>query len=60
MRCDALILGVGSAGRVVELDGRLRGVENLLVADASVVPTIPRARHHLTTLAVAEKLAETI
>jgi len=27
MRCDALILGVGSAGRVVELDGRLRGVE---------------------------------
>jgi len=31
-----------------------------LVADASVMPTIPRANTNLTTVAVAERLAETI
>jgi choline dehydrogenase-like flavoprotein len=45
---------------VVDSDGRVRGVESLHVADASVMPSIPRANTHLTTLAIAEKLAETI
>jgi choline dehydrogenase-like flavoprotein len=44
----------------VDSDLRVRGVENLYVADASVMPSIPRANTHLTTLAIAKKLAETI
>lgn len=53
-------VGTCALGAVVELDGRVRGVENLYVADASVMPSVPRANTHLTTLAIAEKLAETI
>jgi len=34
---------------------RLRGVENLRVVDASVMPTSPRANTHAPTLAVAER-----
>ena len=45
---------------VVERDGSVRGFERLYVADASIMPAIPRANTHLTTLAIAEKLAETI
>ena len=36
------------------------GYENLVVADASIMPTIPRVNTNLTTAAIAEKLAETI
>jgi choline dehydrogenase-like flavoprotein len=36
------------------------GIEGLVVADASVMPTIPRANTNLTTVAIAERLAETI
>jgi choline dehydrogenase-like flavoprotein len=34
------------------------GVENLYVADASVMPSVPRANTHLSTVAVAERAAE--
>ncbi|MDE0051144.1 MAG: GMC family oxidoreductase N-terminal domain-containing protein [Rhodospirillales bacterium] len=42
------------------LDGacRVRGVEGLRVVDASVMPTIPRANTNLTTIAIAEKIAD--
>jgi choline dehydrogenase-like flavoprotein len=53
-------VGTCALGSVVESDGRVRGVENLYVADASVMPSVPRANTHLATLAIAEKLAETI
>jgi choline dehydrogenase len=53
-------VGTCAVGSVVDSDGRVRGVESLYVADASVMPSIPRANTHLTTLAIAEKLAETI
>jgi choline dehydrogenase len=36
---------------------RVRGVENLYVGDAAVMPSIPRANTHLTVLGIAEKLA---
>jgi len=42
---------------VVDPTGRVRGVENLRVADASIMPTIPRANTNLPTLMIAEKLA---
>jgi choline dehydrogenase len=47
-------------GRVVDQRCRLRGFENLYVVDASVMPTIPRANTHLSTIAIAERAAEWI
>jgi len=37
-----------------------RGIEGLVVADASVMPTIPRANTNVTVAAIAERLAETL
>ena len=44
------------------LDGecRVRGVPGLRVVDVSVMPTIPRANTNLTTIAIAEKIADGI
>ncbi|MEJ0078792.1 MAG: GMC family oxidoreductase N-terminal domain-containing protein [Alphaproteobacteria bacterium] len=42
---------------VVDSSGRVRRVENLSVADASVMPAIPRANTNLPTHMIAEKLA---
>lgn len=39
---------------------RVRGVANLWVADASVVPTVPRANTHLTAIMVGERVADWI
>jgi choline dehydrogenase-like flavoprotein len=36
------------------------GIERLFIADASIMPTIPRANTNLTTVAIAERLAEAI
>jgi choline dehydrogenase len=52
--------GTCRIGSVVDARGRVFGHENLIVADASIMPTIPRANTNLTTAAIAEKLAETI
>lgn len=41
---------------VVDASGTVHGCENLTVADASVMPTIPRANTNLPTLALAEKI----
>jgi choline dehydrogenase len=51
-------VGTGGIGRVVEPNGRVRGIDGLYVADASVMPTIPRANTYLNTIAVAERIAE--
>jgi choline dehydrogenase len=47
-------------GRVVDGDGKVYGVEGLFVGDASVMPTIPRANTNLSTIAIAERLSESI
>ena len=39
---------------------RLRGIENLYVADASVMPTVPRANINLPTMMIGERVAEFI
>jgi choline dehydrogenase len=49
--------GTCPLGEVVDADCRVLGVEGLLVADASVMPTIPRANTNLTTAAIAERVA---
>jgi choline dehydrogenase len=51
-------VGTCAIGRVVDGAGRVLGYEGLLVADASIMPTIPRANTNLSTLAVAERIAE--
>jgi choline dehydrogenase len=43
-------------GTVVDERGRVYGYEGLVVADASIIPTIPCANTNLTVAAVAEKL----
>jgi choline dehydrogenase len=42
---------------VVNSDGRVHGVDGLLVADASVMPDVPAANTNLPTIMVAERLA---
>jgi choline dehydrogenase len=44
-------------GRVVDGSGRVYGIDGLFVADASIMPTIPRANTNLSTLALAERIA---
>jgi choline dehydrogenase len=53
-------VGTCAIGAVVDERGRVYGYENLVVADASIMPTIPRANTNLTTAAIGEKIAETI
>ncbi len=45
-------------GAVLTPQGRVHGVDNLWVADASAIPFIPSVPPHLTTLMVAEKIAD--
>jgi len=45
---------------VVDPDGRVIGMEGLRVADASVMPTIPRGNTNIPTIMVAEKLSDHI
>ena len=45
-------------GTVVDGECRVLGFENLHVVDASVMPKLPRVPVHLSTLAVAERMAE--
>ena len=47
-------------GAVVDPELRVRGVEGLRVADASVIPLIPRAPTNLTCIAIGERAAELV
>jgi 5-(hydroxymethyl)furfural/furfural oxidase len=42
---------------VVDPDGRVIGVAGLRVVDASIMPEVPRANTHLTTVMIAEHIA---
>jgi choline dehydrogenase-like flavoprotein len=48
------------ADAVVDRNGCVYGFTNLFVADASAMPTIPRANTYLPVLAVAERIAEAL
>ncbi len=54
-------LRMGAAGdplSVVDDHCRLLGIENLYVADASIMPTVPRANINLPTMMIGERVAE--
>jgi 5-(hydroxymethyl)furfural/furfural oxidase len=46
----------GDPAAVVDTDCRVIGYEQLRVCDASVMPDLPRANTHLTTVAIADRL----
>lgn len=48
--------GPDDPGAVVDGRGRVHGLENLYVADASIMPTIPRSAINFTVFAIAEKI----
>jgi choline dehydrogenase len=48
----------GDAMAVVDERCRLRGIDDLYVADASVMPTIPRANINLPTMMIGERVAQ--
>jgi choline dehydrogenase len=50
-------VGTCRMGTVVDAELRVRGLEGLRVADASVIPRVPRGHTHLPTLMVAERAA---
>ena len=45
---------------VVDISCRIIGATGLLVVDASVMQEVPRADTHLTTVAVAERMADVL
>jgi 5-(hydroxymethyl)furfural/furfural oxidase len=45
---------------VVDPEGRVYGVDNLWVADASIMPTIPAANTNISTIMIGEKMADTL
>jgi choline dehydrogenase len=45
---------------VAGADGRLHGLSNVYIGDASLMPTLPRANTNLTTMAVAARVADLI
>jgi choline dehydrogenase len=46
------------AGAVVDSRGAVHGIDDLYIADASVMPSIPTATTNLPTIMVAERIAE--
>jgi len=57
--CGTVPMGVeGDAEAACDPRGRVRGVEGLVVADASVMPTIPMANTNLPTLMIGERFGE--
>jgi choline dehydrogenase len=48
----------GDGRSVVDATGRVHGFQNLYVADAAIMPSIPRANTNLPVLAAAERIAQ--
>ncbi len=44
-------------GAVVDTFGRVHGIDNLVVADASIMPNLPAANTNIPTIMIAEHIA---
>jgi choline dehydrogenase-like flavoprotein len=51
-------MGPVGVGAVVGADGLVHAFTNVFVADASIMPDIPRANTNLPVIAMAERLAQ--
>jgi 5-(hydroxymethyl)furfural/furfural oxidase len=58
--CTCKMGGADDPNSVVDETGRVRGIERLRVADASIFPIIPREGMHIPVLMTAEKIADHI
>ncbi len=47
-------------GAVVDSSGRIHGAQGLSVIDASIMPTVPSGFTHISTIMIAERLAERV
>ena len=52
--------GARDLGAVVDAQGRVRGLRNLRVVDASIFPDVPSVATHVSTLMAAEHIAAQI
>ncbi len=50
----------GDPMAVVDTSGRVFGIDNLRVVDASIMPSLPRANTNIPVIMIAEKLADSI
>jgi choline dehydrogenase len=53
-------VGTCAMGSVTDADGRVRGIDGLVVADASLMPVTPRATTNIPTVVVAERIARSL
>lgn len=57
--CGTCRMGVeGDPKAVVSAEGRVFGISGLRITDASIMPTIPSANTNLSTMMLAEKMAD--
>jgi len=56
--CGTVRMGDSSDGAVVDSRGRCYGIDGLVVADASIIPSVPRANTNLTCIMIGEKIGE--
>jgi choline dehydrogenase len=56
--CTAKMAPASDPMGVVDQHLRVRGFENLFVADASIMPKCPRANLHLTSVMIGERMGE--
>ncbi|HVQ87781.1 MAG TPA: GMC family oxidoreductase [Actinomycetes bacterium] len=53
-------MGAAETGGVTDGDGRVHGIDGLVVADASIFPELPRATPALPVVVAGERIARTI
>ncbi|HKQ43167.1 MAG TPA: FAD-dependent oxidoreductase [Pseudonocardia sp.] len=53
-------VGTCAMGAVVDARGAVHGITGVLVADASIMPTIPSANTNASTIVLAERIASTL
>ena len=57
--CGTVKMGpAGDATAVVDARGRCHGSDGLVVADASIMPSVPRANTNLTSIMIGEQIGE--